>query len=157
MANEFVAKEVNKIFEQKSEQEDDNTKKMALAAAWIIANFKGLNIKIFDARETSSLCDYNVIATAENETQAKTMIDEIQRNFRSHGGKILSLEGVSDGSWMLLDAADVIVHIFQETAREIFDLDKLWNGYPQLEIPQEYYFGHSEEQPKKSDPSDNYF
>lgn len=154
MASEFVKKEVNKIFEQNEE----NSKKMALSAAWIIANFKGVNIKIYDARKSSSLCDYNVIATAQNVTQAKTMVDEIQYNLKQHGSKVLSLEGITDGAWMLLDAADVIVHIFQEIPRDIFDLDKLWSDYPQVEIPQEYYFGHSEEEaPKKTDPTDNYF
>lgn len=152
MANEFVKKEVNKIFEQK----EDNSKNMALAAAWIIANYKGVNIKIFDARKTSSLCDYNIIATAQNVTQAKTMVDEIQYNLKQHGAKVLSLEGLTDGAWMLLDAADVIVHVFQETPREIFDLDELWSAYPQVEIPQEYYFTSAEE-PKKADPTDNYF
>lgn len=154
MANEFVAKEVNKIFNQK----DEHTKKMALAAAWIIANYKGVNIKIYDVGDSSSLCDYNIIATAQNTMQAKTMIDEIQNNFREHDGKILSLEGVADGEWMLLDAGDVIIHIFQELPRDIFDLDELWGAYPQVEIPQEYYFEHPETaQEPKSDPTDNYF
>lgn len=154
MANQFVKNEVDKIFKQ----ENENSKNMALASAWVVANYKGINIRIYDARESSSLCDYNVIATAENVTQAKTIIDEIQFNLREHGAKILSLEGVTDGAWMLLDAGDVIVHVFQETARDIFDLDKLWANYPQVDIPQEYYFGHSEEQPqKKEDPTENYF
>lgn len=154
MANEFVKNEVNKIFAQK----EDDTKKAALASAWIIANYKGVNIKIYDARETSSLCDYNIIATAQNTTQAKTIIDEIQYNLKQHGGQVLSLEGVTDGAWMLLDAGDVIVHVFQELPRDIFDLDELWSAYPQVEIPQEYYFGHDQEEaPKKTDPTDNYF
>src|SRR5690554_6894484 len=130
MANEFVKKEVSKIFEGT----EPEAKKMALAAAWIIANYKGVNIKIYDAKESSSLCDYNVIATAQNVTQAKTIIDEIQHNLKQRGAKILSVEGITDGAWMLLDAADVIVHVFQEIPRDIFDLDKLWSGYPQVEI-----------------------
>ncbi len=154
MANEFVVKEVNKIFKQ----EDEQTKKMALAAAWIVANYKGVNIKIYDVSGSSSLCDYNIIATAQNTMQARTMIDEIQHNLREHGGKILSLEGLTDGEWMLLDAGDVIVHIFQELPRDIFDLDELWSSYPQVEIPQEYYFEHPETAQKpKTDPTDNYF
>ncbi|MEX0798062.1 MAG: ribosome silencing factor [Bacteriovoracaceae bacterium] len=157
MANEFVQNEVNKIFEPKDgEKKDEKSKKMALACAWIIANYKGVNIKIFDVGATSALCDYNIIATAQNITQAKTMIDEIQYSLKRHGAKVLSLEGVTDGDWMLLDAADVIVHIFQDVARDVFDLDSLWADYPQLEIPQEYYFERSEVK-AKTDPTDNYF
>ena len=158
MANEFVKKEVSKIFAQKG---DDEAKKVAMATAWIVANYKGVNIKIFDARETSSLCDYNIIATAQNVTQAKTMIDELQANLRENGSQIISVEGLTDGAWMLLDAGDVIVHIFQEIPRQIFDLDELWSAFPQVEIPQEYYFEHQEmdeqKEDKKSDPTDNYF
>lgn len=154
MANEFTAKEVKKIFEQKEEM----PKKMALAAAWILANYKGVNIKIFDVSTSSSLCDYNIIATAQNTTQSKTMLDEIQYNLKQNGAKILSVEGTSDADWILLDAGDVIVHIFQELSRDIFNLDELWAGHDQLKIPEEYYFEHKEmEVSKKSDPTDNYF
>ena len=152
MANEFVAKEVNRIFEQKEEK----AKNMALAAAWIIANYKGVNIKIFEARKSSAICDFNIIATAQNVTQAKTMIDEIQFNLKKHGAKSVHVEGVMDGEWMLLDAADVIVHVFQETSRDIFDLDSLWEDQPQVEIPQDYYFEHPESS-TKPDSTDNYF
>ena len=85
------------------------------------------------------------------------MVDEIQYNLKQHGAKVLSLEGVTDGEWILLDCGDVIVHVFQELSRDIFDLDELWSSYPQVEIPQEYYFEHPETQAPKSDSTDNYF
>lgn len=152
MANEFVQKEVSKIFKETS----DTEKAMALASAWIIANFKGVNIKIYDVSTTSSLCDYNLIASAENTTQAKNMADEVQSNLKQNGAQIKSIEGLSDCEWVLIDAGDVIVHIFQETARDIFDLDELWRELPQLEIPNHYYFSNPEIEDKK-ETTENYF
>lgn len=156
MANPYVEKEVKKII---TEENAEYPKNFALAAAWIVANFKGINIKIFDVKDSSSLCDYNIIASMQNTTQARAAIDELASNFRNNDANIISVEGLSDAEWILLDAGDVIVHLFQETARDIFDLDHLWGEFPQVEIPQDYYFS-SPEMAKAStpeDPTDNYF
>lgn len=157
MANPYVEKEVKKIVEELSSEYPKN---IALAAAWIIANFKGINIKIFDVKESSSLCDYNIIASMQNTTQARAVIDELSANLKKNGNNIISVEGLTDAEWILLDAGDIIIHLFQETARDIFDLDNLWGVFPQVEIPSEYYFSSPEiEQPvaKQEDPTDNYF
>lgn len=154
MSNPYIAKEVAKIIEEKKGNYPDN---VALASAWVMAHFKGVNIKIYDAKKSSSLCDYNVIASAENTTQAKAMVDELVRNFKEHGLDIVSLEGMGDAEWILLDAGDIIVHIFQEISRDIFDLDSLWHEAEQLAIPQEYYFGKAEEAQAKKETADTYF
>ena len=158
MANPYIEKEVAKIIK---DQNIEYPKNMALASAWIIANFKGVNIKIFDVSSTSSLCDYNIIASAQNTTQAKSMIDEMLLNLKRNGMETVSLEGMTDGDWILLDMGDIIIHIFQEYSRELFDLDKLWENASQIEIPQEYYFQSSEQSGEvavsEEDTSDSYF
>ena len=156
MSTEYIQKEVSKIIEQNLD-----TKGFALASAWIIANFKGLNIKIYHTQNSSSLCDYNVIASVENTIQAKSMIGEIEKNFRHHGAEIISLEGLAESEWILLDIGDVIVHLFQETSRDTFDLDDLWKDSPQVSIPHEYYFGGNQEKTEKTREAkqtpENYF
>lgn len=156
MANPFVEKEVAKIINTENIKYPQN---MALASAWIIANFKGENIKIFDVHKSSSLCDYNIIASAQNITQAKAMVDEISFNLKKHGMGLTSIEGMTDGDWILLDLGDIIIHIFQEYAREIFNLDELWKDFSQVEIPQEYYFEHAEvtSETKSEGSTDSYF
>jgi ribosome-associated protein len=154
MGNAFIAKEVSKIINDKSIEYPRN---IALACSWIIANFKGINIKIFDVRESSSLCDYNIIASATNVTQARAIIHEMTSNLRHNEQSIMSLEGTSDAEWILLDVADVIVHLFQETPRDVFDLDTLWKDYPQITIPEEYYFSTPQTEVKKEDSTNNYF
>jgi ribosome-associated protein len=138
MSNPFIQSEVDKVL--KSQKYPQNS---ALAAAWIIAHFKGINIKIIDSKETSSLCDYNIIASAENTIQAKSMADEIVKNLKASGMQVISQEGLIKGEWILIDLGDVIVHILQDICRDSYDLDSLWNGQPQVEIPQEFYFGQA--------------
>lgn len=154
MANPFVEKETSKII---TAMASEFPKNHALAAAWIIANYKGINLKIIDMQQTSSLCDYNIVATAQNMTQANTMVNEIQYNLKRAGAEVISAEGLSDGDWILLDLGDIIVHIFQETTRDIYDLDTLWASHPQVTIPQEYYFSHPEMETKKEETTENYF
>lgn len=154
MSNTFVSKEVKKII---NDEKIEFPKNIALACSWIIANFKGVNIKIFDVSESSSLCDYNIIASSTNPTQSRAIIDEIVANLRQNDQEIISLEGMSDAEWVLVDGGDVIVHLFQETSRDVFDLDTLWKKYPQVNIPEEYYFSSPQTEEKKEDSTNNYF
>ncbi len=152
--NPFIEKEIAKIIE---ENKADFPKNIALACSWIVANFKGINIKIFDVQGSSSLCDYNIIASAQNSTQSRSIVEMLDAALRNNGQEIISVEGLNDAEWILLDAGDVIVHLFLDTSRDIFDLDTLWKNYPQVQIPEEYYFGTPETQAAPSDPTSNYF
>jgi ribosome-associated protein len=136
--NEYVQTEVNKVITNNSFEFPLNH---AMATAWILANFKGDNLKIFDMRKTTSLCDYSVIATAQNATQARAMIDEVSQNLKSQGAHILSYEGYEGADWILLDTGDIMVHVFNGTARDVYDLDMIYARNSQVKIPEEFYFG----------------
>ena len=153
--NLFVLKEMKKIATS-----EKYPKNMALASAWAIAHFKGVNIKIFDVAKISSLCDYNIIASAENTTQARSMASAISAGLKEEGHSMISLEGLSDGEWILLDMGDIIIHIFQENARDVYDLDSLWIDYPIAPIPAEYYISSNIRRPEDEEEKSslkNYF
>lgn len=147
MSKQYVEAEIKKIVKSKDLEFPLN---MAFAASWILAHFKGFNIKIYDARGTSSLSDFFVIATMENVTSAKAAFDSVSANLKKHGQTVLSAEGTNDAEWILLDMGDLVIHIFQENSRDIFNLDKLWQDIPQLQIPQEYYSGEKAEVEEKT-------
>ncbi len=136
--NEYVNVEVTKIVSNDAFEFPLNH---AMATAWILANFKGDNLKIFDMRKTSSLCDFSVIATAQNVTQARAMVDEISNNLKIQGASILSYEGYESADWILLDTGDVIIHVFTGPARDVYDLDLVFAKNKQVKIPDEFYFG----------------
>ncbi len=137
-ANEYVQSEVKKII---SNQDYEFPLNHAMASAWVMANFKGDNLKIFDLRKSSALCDYSIIATAQNATQARAMVDEISSNLRNNGASVVSYEGYESADWILLDTGDIIVHIFNGPARDVYDLDMVLVKNPQIKIPEDFYFG----------------
>jgi ribosome-associated protein len=136
--NEFIQAEVKKVI---SNPKFEFPLNHAMAATWILANFKGDNLKVFDMKKSTSLCDYSILATAQNVTQARAMADEISSNLKQQGANILSYEGYENADWILLDTGDVIIHIFTLSARDVYDLDMIYAKNPQVKIPEEFYFG----------------
>lgn len=137
-ANEFVQGEVKKILSNNTFEFPLNH---AMASAWIMANFKGDNLKVFDMKKSTSLCDFSILATAQNATQARAMADEIAVNLKNNGATILSYEGYESADWILVDTGDIIIHVFNGPARDVYDLDMIYAKNPQVKIPEEYYFG----------------
>jgi ribosome-associated protein len=138
VANEYIQNEVNKVITNTQFEFPLNH---AMATAWILANFKGDNLKIFDLRKSSALVDFAVVATAQNATQTRAMIDEISSSLRSVGAKIVSYEGYESADWVLLDTGDIMVHVFNGPARDVYDLDMVYAKNPQVKIPEDFYFG----------------
>ncbi len=136
MNKEYILRETKKIFDSK---EADHSKKSALAAAWVLASFKGVNLKIYDPAGLNPLADFFVIGSVQNSIQAKSCATSLEKMFKEHKVKVKSVEGLDDAEWVLVDTGDIIVHIFQEVHRDIFDLDSLWREYKQVEIPNEFY------------------
>jgi ribosome-associated protein len=136
--NPYVQTEVKKVISNTGFEFPLNH---AMASAWIVANYKGENLKVFDLRKSSALCDYSILATAQNITQARAMVDEISANLKENGANLVSYEGYETANWILLDTGDIMVHIFTGPARDVYDLDSVLTRNPQVKIPDEYYFG----------------
>jgi ribosome-associated protein len=136
--NEYVLGEVTKITENTQFEFPLNH---AMASAWILANYKGDGLKIFDLKKISSLWDYSILGTAQNATQARAMADEISGNLRAVGAHIVSFEGYDSADWILIDTGDILVHVFNGPSRDVYDLDIIYARNPQVKIPEEYYFG----------------
>lgn len=151
VGNEFVTKQVDKIMKSKKY---DFPLNLAMSAVWIIGNFKGVNLKVLNLKGKSPLADYYIIGSASNRTQASSMSDEIQTQLRRLGSPCKSIEGLQTSEWILLDHGDVIVHIFQDNTRDVYDLDGRFEEAEPVEIPQEYYFSHEEESQNDKENND---
>ncbi|MBP9681448.1 MAG: ribosome silencing factor [Bacteriovorax sp.] len=157
MSREYVIKEVQAIYNDKSFEAPLN---IAMASAWIMGNFKGINLKVLDLRNKSSIADFFVIGSAGNPTQAAAMAEEISFQMRNLGIEALSREGLKHSTdWILLDYGDVIIHVFHEPSRNVYDLDMLYKNALSIEIPESYYFSTPESERKGSGNDDgrNYF
>lgn len=87
---------------------------------------KALNVILLDLREVSSMTDVFMIAGATSRRHAQTIADAVEEALREAGEKNYHIEGYNTARWILIDAGDVIVHVFQEEAREFYQLERLW-------------------------------
>jgi ribosome-associated protein len=96
----------------------------------IVEDKQASDIVLLDIREQSSIADYFVVATVNNERQAKAIEEDMLEQLRLEQNiRPLGLEGINarGGGWALLDYGDVIVHLFTEEARTYYDLEELWS------------------------------
>jgi ribosome-associated protein len=87
-----------------------------------------------DVRELSSFADTFVIATGTSDRHVRSIADAIEMALRARGELPLGVEGYEEGRWVLIDAGDTIVHVFQREVREHYDLERLWSDAPALEL-----------------------
>ena len=94
---------------------------------------KATDIKVYDLRGISPLCDYTVVATIDVARQANACIEYIVDYQKDSKLKIKNVEG-KDSTWVLIDLYDVILHIFTYEERNNYDLDRLYMGVPMVEL-----------------------
>jgi ribosome-associated protein len=84
------------------------------------------DILLLDIREVASFADYLVIMSANNSRQMGSLVDEVLMTNKQAGVSLHHQEGTTDSGWLLLDYADVIVHIFSPEQREYYRLEQVW-------------------------------
>ena len=124
--------------EGKTLTENIDPKRYAIIAATAADSKKASDIVVQELTELSSVCDYFVIVTAKNNLQVAAVISEIEDQLRTEGGiKPIGREGEREGSWALLDYGCIVIHVFQEEARDYYRLESLWNNAPVLDLEKE--------------------
>jgi len=101
-------------------------------AAIIAAEEKiGVDTVVLDLRELVDSFDALIVTSGRNDRQVRALAEEIERLVDlALDVKPIHVEGLSAGEWVALDYGDVIVHVFDEAAREYYDLEHLWSAAP---------------------------
>lgn len=108
-----------------------------LCAAYALDK-KAFNVRLLDVRKISSLTDYLLIASGRSDRQVQAVADSIHLGLKkNHATMPLAIEGLKEGRWVLIDYGDVMVHVFQESVRDYYDLDGLWSEAAELAIAEE--------------------
>lgn len=89
---------------------------------------KAEDIVVIELSGKSSLGDYMVIATGRSNRQVAAMADHIVRRLKELGIKGVTPEGLRQRDWVLVDAGDVIVHLFRPEVRQFYNLEKMWGA-----------------------------
>lgn len=86
-------------------------------------------------RKVSNFCDYFVICDAESGRQIKAIADAIVDELSKKGISVHTVEGDGESGWILVDTADVLTHIFSASARQFYDLERLWLDAKSVKLP----------------------
>jgi ribosome-associated protein len=92
------------------------------------ADKKARGIVRLDIRQKTSIADYFVICEGDTDRQVRAIIDAIVEAAKAKGVRPLRMAGYEDGSWVVLDYASVIVHVFLPGERSYYDLESLWKA-----------------------------
>lgn len=87
---------------------------------------KAVDISDLDVTSLTDVTDHVIICSATSSRHAASLADKLIREMKSAGVKPLGVEGQKEGEWILIDLADVVVHIMLPDAREFYDLENLW-------------------------------
>lgn len=109
-------------------------KEMALILAGALDSKKGQEVKVLETGNLTSLADYFVICSASSTTQIRALSEECEKVMKEHGEVPHHVEGHRGNTWVLLDFACVVVHIFMDEARKFYDLERLWKDAEEVDL-----------------------
>ena len=92
---------------------------------------KAENVVVIDLKGKTSIANQMVIASGTSDRHDISLAQRVQENLKAAGYKSVS-EGENRGDWVLIDAYDVIVHIFRPEVRDFYNLEKMWNAVANL-------------------------
>jgi ribosome-associated protein len=101
---------------------------------------KAKDLTILNLKEISAFTDYFIICSGTSDRQVRAIAAAIQENLKKAEILPLGIEGEAAGRWVLMDYDDVIIHIFLESVRTFYDLERLWAEAPRMTVPEETSF-----------------
>ena len=90
-------------------------------------NNKARNIVIIDLRKKSYIADYMIVASGTSSRHLQSLSEILISELKKIGLRNCRIEGRESSDWKLVDAIDVIVHIFHPDKRKFYDLEKMWS------------------------------
>jgi ribosome-associated protein len=105
----------------------------ALLCMKFIKERKAIDPVLFEVGKLTSIADFFLIASGNSSRQVQAISRHISERMRERGFKPFGLEGVQEGHWILMDYGDVVIHLFYQPVREIYDLEGLWIEAPRIE------------------------
>lgn len=91
---------------------------------------KAIDPVVIDLAGKTTLADHMVVATGSSQRHIASMAEKLIERLHQAGHHDVSCEGLGDSSWVLIDAGDVIVHLFRAETRDFYQIEKLWSVAP---------------------------
>jgi ribosome-associated protein len=96
---------------------------------------KAVDLRVLDVSEQSSITDYLVLATGSSEPHLRALRVELEKVIDASKTHIVGMEVSQDSGWIVVDAFDVMVHIFSPDTREKYGLENLWKDAVEVSVP----------------------
>jgi ribosome-associated protein len=113
----------------------DRALELVRTAAQAASDKLAEHILAFDVSEQLIITDAFLLCSASNDRQVKAVVDAIEDALREVGAKPVRREGERDGRWVLLDYAEIVVHVQHEEERTFYALERLWRDCPLISLP----------------------
>ncbi|MET9252546.1 ribosome silencing factor [Streptomyces sp. NPDC048182] len=114
----------------------DRSLELIQTAAQAAADKLAHDVIAYDVSDVLSITDAFLLASAPNDRQVKSIVDEIEERLNKQlGAKPVRREGDREARWVLLDYVDIVVHVQHSDERVFYALERLWKDCPELELP----------------------
>ena len=120
--------QVKKKYRKKS------SKGLAKLCAQAALDKKAEDLIILDVRKLCSFTDFFVIFSGRSTRHVQGLAEAIEGELRSKRLSTSKAEGLNEGTWVLLDYSDVVVHIFYSETRKFYDIEGLWHDAPRISL-----------------------
>jgi len=107
---------------------------VARRAAELAGELKAVDVMVLDLRGVTDMTDFFVIASGTSDTHVRAIADHVQAGLKTTGVSTKQTEGMAQGRWALLDYLDCVVHVFHPTARQYYQLERLWSDATPVQL-----------------------
>ena len=116
----------------------DRSLELVHTAAQAAADKLAHDVIAYDVSDVLSITDAFLLASAPNDRQVKSIVDEIEERLSKElGAKPVRREGDREARWVLLDYIDIVVHVQHSGERIFYALERLWKDCPEIELPKD--------------------
>lgn len=113
----------------------DAARELAVLIAIAALDKKASGLEILDVAGKVDYADFLVLMTGRSDRQVAALASGIEDALRKKSRRPISVEGQQQATWILMDYGDVVVHVFQDDARSLYDIDGLWLDARRVPIP----------------------
>jgi len=114
----------------------DHALLLTRAAAEAAADKLARDVIAFDVSEQLAITDVFLICSASNDRQVRAVVDAVEERLLALETRPVRREGQSEGRWVLLDYAEIVVHVQHEDERAFYSLERLWRDCPRISLPE---------------------